>query len=233
VPTGPPQIPPAKIELLDYRLVVLTNGRDCLRETLEAFRERVHPQPTEAVFVVDGGVSRALELVTPWNAVPWTVERLCPPIGFCRGTAYAWAYASADGPEFVFWLEDDLVIQREVELEPLAEVLRAEPRLTQMALMRGPANAAEKLAGGCRALRPDLYEEVDGLWLASRTNHSTTCSLMRRSFMLAEPWPSYERECEGRFSIDLLERGYYFGVWGLGEPWVEHIATDQRTGFGY
>jgi len=216
-----------------YRLVVLTNGRDCLRETLAAFRELADPQPAEVHVVVDGGESAALDLAERRSGDPWHVHRIIPAIGFCRATRWAWSMAAGPGPEFVFWLEDDIVLLRRVELAHLADVLRRKPRLTQMALMRGPANDLEEAAGGCRALRPDDYVEGDGWhpWLESRTNHSTGCSLIRRAFMEAEPWPKYDENCEGRFSIDLLAKGYRFGVWGLGEPWVEHVG--RRAGFGY
>ena len=207
-----------------YRLVVLTNGRPCLRKTLESFAASVRPLPAESVLVADGGEFEPFE---PWGG--WRVEALRPARGFCGATAAGWRFASEPGPEFVFWLEDDFLFERALDLRSLAEVLEANEHLTQMGLMRGPANDLEEAAGGCVALRPDLYEARDG-WLESRTNHSTGCSLMRREFMAEHPWPEYEN-CEGRFSIDMLAAGFTFGVWGMGEPWVQHVGV--RAGSGY
>lgn len=223
---------------LDYRLVVMTNGRPCLRETLEAWRERVTPQPSSVFIHDDGGQALDWGGGTPWANVPYWHERIAPSVGFCRSVARAWAagaifpwHGGSDSAEWVFWLEDDLVVQREVDLEQLAAVLDVERRVSQMALMRQAVNDEEIAAGGCFELRRDLYDVREG-WLHSRTNFSTTASLMRRDFMREQPMPpGYLEGCEGRYSIDLLNAGYAFGVWGGGEPWVKHIGV--RSGHGY
>lgn len=225
----PPKRAPSK-PLLDYRLCILTNGRPCLRETIEAFRWRVTPTPAEVVVFDDGGTQETHKRMTAWHAIPAKTVYSSESLGFCRATRALWREASKPGPEFVWWLEDDQVIQQKVDVEAMAEVLRANPRLAQMGLMRQPVNSEEIAAGGCRALRPDQYEERDG-WLESTTNFSTGCSLIRREFMLDQPWPSYDHSCEGRYSIELLAKGYKFAVWGLGEPWVKHVGV--RSGHGY
>jgi len=69
-------------------------------------------------------------------------------------------------------------------------------------------------------------------WLRQRAYFSTNPSLMRTTFILENPWPrEYESECEGRFGIDLRQKGFSFGIIGNGEPWVRHIGI--RTGKGY
>ena len=63
---------------------------------------------------------------------------------------------------------------------------------------------------------------------------TTNPSLMRRQFMAENPWPAeYDQRCEGLFGIDLRERGYSFGAWGSGEPWVRHLGRRDRSGWGY
>ncbi len=225
--TVPPPVP-----ALDYRLCILTNGRPVLRETLEAFRERVSPQPTEVVLFDDGGDALPWGGGTPWSHVPYFHEASREPLGFCRAVPELWRRAVSGAPPLIFWLEDDILIRRPIQLEPVVAVLVRERRLAQMAFMRQPVNSAEIEAGGCRELRWDLYEEQPEGWLRSRTNFSTGCSLLTRRFMREQPWPvEYDRNCEGRYSIDLLGLGYEFGVWGLGESWVEHVG--RREGFGY
>lgn len=216
---------------LDYRLVVMTNGRSCLRETLEAWRERVTPQPSSVFIHDDGGTALDWGGGSAWANVPYSHLKTERSVGFCQAVARAWIGAVSFGPEWVFWLEDDLVVQREVDLEQLAAVLDVERRVAQMALMRQAVNSEEIAAGGCFELRRELYDVREG-WLHSRTNFSTTASLMRRDFMIDRPMPpEYLDGCEGRYSIDLLNAGYAFGVWGGGEPWVEHIGI--RSGHGY
>jgi hypothetical protein len=182
------------------------------------------------------------------------------PQGFCATTRAAWGDASgatadregvsagAGEHPHVFWLEHDFEITRPVDLAELAGALDSSPRLAQMALMRNAVNDQERAAGGLYESRPGEYEqrrtrfwqderlpaaskEWTASWLEHRSYLTTNPSLMRRDFMAENPWPAYESECEGRFGIDLVARGYSFGVWGDGEPWCRHAG--ERNGFGY
>jgi hypothetical protein len=224
----PPRRHPPQIE---YLLAIPTNGRPCLRETLESFRQHVSPSPGAVLVFQDGCMVEPWAGGTAWNAVAWSSFGSSVPLGFCEATSLLWREAARADVDWVFWLEDDFLFERDVELRPLAEVLFEQPRLTQMALMRGPANSAEEAAGSVIGAAPAGAYRFHETWIESRRNHSTGCSLMRRAFMEANPWPLYESECEGQFSLDLLAKGFTFGVWGQGEAWVEHVG--QRAGFGY
>lgn len=159
----------------------------------------------------------------------------------------------------VFWLEHDFTFARPVDLRELAAVLDGEPDIAQMALMRNAASDEERAAGGLYELRADQYEQRyscrwcgdrDGNraswceagcgrdynamfpWLRHRSYFTTNANLMRRQFMVENPWPNDGLpQCEGRFGIALVKSGYSFGVWGSGEPWTEHFGI--RSGFGY
>jgi hypothetical protein len=244
---------------MDYLLVVVTHGEDVepLRSTLTAFHRHVRPLPTEGVIYCDGEqpVKRASDeafLRNDWTE--WAVASLAPePRGFCEITRGAWRSASGlaqaedrvgfgpgDHPH-VFWLEHDFEITRDADLVGLAATLDADPLLAQMALMRNAVNEAEKDAGGLYESRFGEYAPDATIvpgdntaywpWLRHRSYLTTNPSLMRRDFMATNPWPAYESECEGRFGIDLVGRGYSFGVWGSGEPWCRHAG--ERNGFGY
>lgn len=194
---------------MKYRLICLTHGEnhEVLARTLASFADRVQPEPTDRVLIRDE-----------------------PAGGFCVASGRAWDAAITEGVNYVFWLEHDFIFQRHVDLRTLAEKLEADTQLAQMSLMRTASSVDEMNAGGLYELRKGEYEERGG-WLEHRSYFTTTPSLMRRQFMVENRWPTYPSGCEGRFGIDLLARGYTFGVWGDGQPWVEHIG--QRTGFGY
>ena len=231
-----------------YRAACLTHGDDTetLTETLASFEEFVTPHPLDWIIAQDGpGYWTVPERWTGYAGQPWVGQ-----VGFCEATRRLWEMASKsrelnygergqaffipDPPEFIFWLEHDFRFTRPLDLEPLAECLMADPSLAQMALMRGPVNEQEIAAGGLFESRAGEYE-LDGLrglpFLRHRSYFTTNPSLMRTAFMREEPWPVYDDQCEGRFGIDLVDHGYSFGVWGDGEPWVEHIGT--RSGVGY
>lgn len=229
---------------MNYRLAILTHGTDGqLDRTLPSFFEYVYPHPSEIVVYHDGGM---LPLRRGWEITGYTFEAMRlpggPPKGFCAATRQLWKAAAEPGPSLVFWLEHDFEFFRTVDLRDAATVLADNPQIAQIALMRDAVNAEEKAAGGLWELRREQYEfrftkddpalRVPWVpWMEHSAYFTTTPSLMLRSFMEANPWPTYGSECEGRFGIDLRSRGFSFGVMGQGEPWVRHVGV--RSGFGY
>lgn len=231
---------------MKYRLIVLTHGEsEPLAETLASFLQHVWPLPTDAFMHIDGPDARSVAYdvarnLTVWD---WTLGQDMEPVGFCGSCRQAWNEEAAHGShDFVFWLEHDFRFLRDLDLRPLAEVLDADPTLAQMALMRNAVNEQEKEAGGLYESRPGQYRHDlasysrDGIvgthaFLRHRSYFTTNPSLMRRAFVAEHRWPDYQSECEGRFGIDLVEHGFSFGVWGDGQPWVEHVGV--RSGYGY
>jgi hypothetical protein len=230
---------------LDYTLAVLTHGPGrTIYQVLASFQDKVTPRPSRIAVHCDGprqAPVRALDLLAEQS---FDSEQR----GFCRATGRLWKWASDGETEFVFWLEHDFVFLRPVDLEPLAATLRADPTVAQMQLMRTPVAQAEIAAGGLFEMRRDDYTprmwvpeppitNVPGdvcIWQSHRSYFTTNPSLMRSEFMALNPWPDDDAgQCEGRFSIDLVKRGFSFGVWGSGEPWVQHIGRRDGSGGGY
>jgi hypothetical protein len=231
---------------MNYRLVILTHGdpRKTLPLAAEAFHAHAIPEPMDVVIVRDGPASDVLGGVVaemPWQSPPRCLTGHAE--GFCAATARAWREGSRGDADYVFYLEHDFVLTRDVDLAKLAYVLDSDRDLSQMALVRNAVNPHEIAAGGLVKSRPGAYALIqtsvpapEGFtlgvsWLSHLDYFTTNPSLMRCAFMAENPWPSYSSECEGRFGIDLLERGYYFGAWGMGETWCRHIGV--RDGFGY
>lgn len=215
---------------MNYRLVVVTHGAALnLDRVLSAFLKNARPAPTDLVAVVDG----------PGRLPPvehlWRIKQHPRQLGFCETLVTAWAAASEPGVDYVFWLENDFLLTRYVELEMLAAELDADLQLAQMALMRNAVNSDERRAGGLYESRRDQFDRRFGPSGFPSLRHTayftTNPSLMRRDFIAANPWPDYPSECEGKFGIDLVDRGYRFGVWGDGSPWCTHVG--DRDGFGY
>ncbi len=137
-----------------YRLVCLIHSdhEDTLAATLAAFREHAMPAPSDGFLLCDGcGVPEV-----DW---PWRVGCTDEQVGFCAATAVAWREAAAEpGPEYVFYLEHDFLLTRDVNLPDLAAVLNGYAWVAQMALMRDAVNEHEKKAGGLFESRPGQYE---------------------------------------------------------------------------
>lgn len=235
---------------LAYRLVVLTHGaKDTLTAALQSFADRVTPQPYEVVIHADGSIAadRAYELAGTFGrdfSKRWVLSQDDEQQGFCGATRQAWCEGAAPGVDHVFYLEHDFIVTRHVDLAALAAELDRDHRIGQMSLMRNPVSPDEQRAGGLYEHRRDDFtprgpmdQEIVGLtvptWLEHRAYVTTNPSLMRREFMAGNPWPDYPDQCEGRFGLDLIGRGYRFGVWGDGTPWVEHVGYRDGNGNGY
>lgn len=226
---------------MKYRLIVVTDGRPALLEqTLSAFLLKVMPAPTEVAVIDDSGdrqYASYLEDLLP-SAFPEGVTLLSHPkrLGFCQSVQDGWGYAARPGVDWAYWLEDDFVHTRCVNLEELAFVLEREPQLAQMALYRDPVNAEERRVGGYMNLYPEDYArrgEAQPWWETTRC-FTTNPSLFRRELAEKYAFPGHLKFCEGEFGFQLrAEReGTTFGIWGEGQPWVEHIGA-VRVGKGY
>lgn len=242
---------------LDYRLCVLTHGDGAtLPATLDSFREHVTPRPVDVVIHSDGsdaGRRASAEAARLGAPVMWS--EAFATRGFCRATRELWVEATAGRTEYVFWLEHDFEFLRPVDLRELAMVLEggwSATRLAQVALMRDAVSEQERAAGGLYELRAGQYDRrsawfdrfkgdpgdmrtphqmYEAPWLEHGSYFTTNPSLMTRQFMAQNPWPDYPEQCEGRYGIDLVARGYRFAAWGDGTPWVAH--TGHRMGHGY
>lgn len=235
-----------------YRLVLVTDGREGLLErTLDSFLHRVTPQPSSVVCVDDSAdriYGTYLEDLLP-GAFPEGVVIASHPrrLGFCDAVATGWKYAAGEGLigleddafnndfEYVYWLEDDFLHSRGVDLRELAFILDREPHVAQMALYRNPVNREEVAAGGYMNVFPEAYaRRGDGAtrWWETERCFTTNPSLFRRTLAAEHSWPT-ERFCEGLFGFQLREQrpGTTFGIWGDGTTWVEHIGV--RAGKGY
>lgn len=219
---------------------MVTDGRPGLLEnTLRSFQERVSPRPTAVCVIDDSGdewYRRYLEDFLP-EAFPEGCYLISHPIrrGFCETVADAWELAGSPGVEWVYWLEDDFLHKRPVELRDLAYVMERQPQVAQMGLYRNPVSPEEKEAGGYLRLHADAYERRgsgNSAWFETRRNWTTNPSLFPRAIPAAYPWPMIDH-CEGLFGFELREARpeTTFGIWGVGEPWVEHVG--ERAGAGY
>lgn len=198
---------------MKYALVIITHGDgSTLKDTLATFSEMVIPLPFETIIAHDQG-----------------------DLGFCRNTQQAWSQARNANVDYVFWLEHDFRFICPIDLKAMARVLDKDPHLAQMALIRAPVSDEEKEAGTwldyhANALERYVTSEGDP-WHRHQVCFTTNPSLIRRRFMVANPWPDYSQECEGHFSGDLRARGYHFGSWGETH---QVVHTGQlRTGHGY
>ena len=244
---------------MNYRLVILSHGKaESLLYAIHSYAKHVQPRPDEVVLVYDGETvpDHVREISKQTNG---DLHVIGDNTGFCNATGAAWGmghfHPARNGyhpPDHVLYLEHDFVFKKDIDLEPIALVLAADKEMAQMSFMRQAVSPEEKAAGGVVASRRGeferriftrgkfserdprggvLLENEEHAYLVHTSYFTTNPSLMRRQFMAENPWPAFVPECEGRFGLNLKEAGFHFGVWGEGNPWVEHIG--RRDGHSY
>ena len=158
-------------------------------------------------------------------------------LGFAGAIQRGWDRVLQTGCEYVFHREADFTFNDEVPLLKMCGILKRDPRLVQIALLRQPWNEQEKAAGGIMQLHPEDYTEQrhgDAVWTEHRRNFTTNPSIYRAK-LCERGWPQ-ESESEGKFGLQLMAEDpeARFAFWGgkNDPPLVEHIGA-ERKGTGY
>jgi hypothetical protein len=169
--------------------------------------------------------------------------------GYTASMQRMWRYLSkrAQG-EFIFQAEDDFLYDRDVDLDAMARVLEAQPKLLQLALLRDPYYQDEKETGGILGWPEPAFTRVGSngtVRLEHRLFFTANPSLFRRS-LTETPWPSEQQSrrilkrredqmpsSETAFGqIVLADPDARVAFWGEGEQWISHIGA-VRAGVGY
>jgi hypothetical protein len=231
---------------------------DYLKRTVASAREFLHGDVSHRFIVADcAGNTPFLHAVEEYSYTleeveDWAVLGYGRRLGFAGAIQAGWAHVRGmpKGVTHVFHLEGDFTFNQHIDLDVMAEALDADHTLTQLALMRQPWNSDEARAGGIIQLHPEDFKErvvwregnddefsytPDKFYhyVAHSRFFTTNPSLYRRG-LLEVGWPDAP-ESEGKFSIELRNRGYHFGFWQdelFAPPSVEHIGQ-MRTGSGY
>lgn len=212
-------------------LVVVTDGRrECIGRTLPIALNRLKGLPVVRTVICDdsGDIEYQawLRLRFPDAELHCGGKRL----GFAGNVRRAWDAALGSGQPWTFWLEDDFILDRDVDLAAMAAVLTDHPTVAQMALRRQPWFQAELDAGGIIERNPTGYTDRAG-WLEHREFWTTNPHLIHRDTLAQHEWPNRPHS-EAMFAKEIL-RDRSSGYWGsrTDAPWVTHIG--ERGGTGY
>jgi hypothetical protein len=155
--------------------------------------------------------------------------------GYTAGMSRMWDYLSrrARG-EYVFQAEDDFLFHEPIDLADLVEVLRGQPKLAQVALLRAPAYESEREKGGILGWPTESFEpvQVAGYTVLAHRNFWTQNPSLFRRAITSRPWPnaaSSERVFGDQLFRDPTIRT---ALWGNGQAQIEHIGA-MRAGAAY
>lgn len=138
----------------------------------------------------------------------------------------------------VFFCEDDMIVNRPVDVAAMLSVLNANTDLAELVLKRQAWNPAEIEAGGVIEQHPDWYEDAETYghaWVRHSAYWSNNTCLIA-PWVLDVGWPDLASNSEGAFTFALRAARPYvrFGYWRARNepPLITHIG-DIRVGGQY
>jgi hypothetical protein len=214
--------------------VILRTGGDAdtwgvrsayLRASVASLAERVHGNIVQRVIYSDWGNDHRAEIEAIGAEHGFYVAG-SGHHGYTESARRLWRYISQRAlGDMVFLTEDDFTFDRDVDLDQLAEPLRADSRLRQMSLLRQPVFDRE--SSGLLGWPLDSFAQVDG-HLEHRNFWTMNPSLFRRS-LTETPWPTRESSERAFGDAVLRDPKARVGIWGTGERWVTHIGEVRST----
>ena len=214
-----------------FALVVTTDGRPYIDETLQSLRENLNPWPGYR-FIVNDSADRACEQQVGEAYPDFTQVAHVHREGFAATVRDAWTEAVASGADYIFHAEDDFTYNEPVNLYHLATLLDANTHLAQIALKRQPVNDEERATGDFMLTRPPQTWRDTGELVEHDLNFTTNPSLIPASVvagLLAQPEPL----SEPTVTRLLQAAGYNFAYLGhtSDPPRVHHIGEHRTQGW--
>lgn len=221
----------------DIPLIVLTNGRPCIHDTVAAARQ--HLTGWSRLIIVDDSGDEAHRRHLFDALHPQTLRPVAEgKAGYNAAMKTVWDVAR-NYPDGVFFLEDDFLLESPIDTAQLKALTDYNPALAQVALLRQPWWQFEVDAGG---LIPAL--ETQGHQFQDCTANNGTAWTQHRAFFTGNPsyipartfqhdWPDGDYS-EGAMGVqifrDPLAVCAFLGSRTDG-PLVKHVGL--RSGFGY
>lgn len=219
-----------------FALVVTANGRGELLAQTMASIER-HVTGIGMTLICDDSGSPAF---AEWlrSTFPTAIIDAHRHLGHGPAVARAWQQASDLPVDWVLWVEEDMLFQRDVALADVASVLSVQP-VTQMVFKRN-AHFPEEVAAGPTVIDrfdPASFAERETgghAWMEHRLFYSLNPHVVSRAFLRSHRWPARPNS-EHHFGRRLFRDAHVkVGMWGTraDPPLVLHAGT-SRTGTGY
>lgn len=197
-------------------LLVIGNGRlDYLHQSVDAALQHL-PEFDHYLMIDDSGeaiVRRQLARHYP----DFTIHSHEHNQGMARAVQSGFDLCLQTDADFVFWLEEDMVIYRPIPMNLALSAMCWEPHLAQMLFQRQPLSPDEHATGSVVGAMGPLTERY-GFYEQTHIFSLNPCLIPRNVLELG--WDS---DNERGMTKKLLDHGLTFGVWD--GQYVEHIGV--------
>lgn len=208
--------------------VLTCPGRDTLAPTIASLDEKLVGPIGRKIICVDAEEAD-FDPFPGWETIPMGRAE-----GYVKATRSCQLLEIGSGQPWVCHVEDDVELNETVVLGAMQSIMEAHSELAQLSLKRNPWWDEEVAVGDMLTWRPpETFTHGEG-YVAHRAFWTTTFSLVRRSFLAANEWPTSPGS-EKRFGRRLFRNpDVYSAMLGKLEdpPRMTHIGH-TRAGFGY
>ena len=217
---------------MNVALLVIGDGRaDYLEATCQSIAR--HAGWVDHALMIDDSGDRFHELHVDCNYPDYTIRH-----GGRRGMAGAvqagFDLVLSTPATHVLWIEEDMMLTRDLPVRQATHTLDANPALAQMCFRREPwwgspdeQREHDQLAAIC-SLAPNWYTK-DTYTVHDYIFSLNPCVIPRR--ILEHGWDS---DNEAGMTAKLLTLGYLFGSWGtpdVHQSWAQHIGDARSVGW--
>ena len=211
-------------------LVIITDGRQsCISETIPSMYKNLNYNFYEKIIINDSADPAYHRYLTSHYADFRIVSH-----GIRRGLAgavqSAWA-SVCDDSEYVFHLEDDFLFNQSIDIEDMISLLKDNPHLVQMALVRAAVNPPEEEVGGFVFQHLEDYFQKNKFFEHSRLFTLNPCIYPVSTIQIG--WPDHGGESEFTSKVHSINKDYKFGFYGniYDKPYVTHIGGRRTEGW--
>jgi hypothetical protein len=192
-------------------LVVITDGRQsCIEQTIHRFNEVINYDFFEKLIINDSGDPRYHDFLVNrfpgFNVVSHEQRR-----GLAGAVQSAWSSVNPE-VDYVFHLEDDFLFNKSIDIAHMAFLLRQNPHLVQMALVRASVNPPEEAVGGFVFQHLADYSQKEDYFQHGRLFTLNPCLYPMSTVRMS--WPDHGGESEFTTKVHSIDKDYRFGFYG-------------------
>ncbi len=211
-------------------LVVITDGRQaCIEKTIDVFEHVVSYPFIEKLIINDSGDVRYHQFLI--NRFPkYKIVSHKNRRGLAGAVQSAWASVSTES-DYVFHLEDDFIFNTSIDIDLMIDIMKENPYLVQMAMVRAPVNPPEQEAGGFVFQNLQDYTQKNSWFEHQRLFTLNPCIYPKSTVAIG--WPDHGGESEFTSKVHAANKDFKFGFIGniYDRSIVTHIGGRRSEGW--
>jgi hypothetical protein len=216
---------------VNVALLVIGNGRDFIHHTIEAVDTHVSYPLSDRLMVNDCPRLEWREMLEG-RYPDFTIAHVGGQ-GMAKAVQAGFDLVLAHDADYVLWIEEDMLVVRDLPVAAAVEALENNPRLAQMGFPRDhpdPTEGDDQL-GAILSQADNWGDDCPGYVWHDYLFSMFPCVIPRRVLELGWPAGPIGVGNEAGMTARTLDAGYVFGCWGhvRQEPFARHVGYADRA----